>query len=596
MWNKLRLSIALVCLSSAALFAQVAADPQDFFYDDLVVWETIGLVGNLPAARPYPLQLVKEILLTVIERGDSTQSRIAQTHYDRFFGKTISPGVRAEMIFDNHARKQLAFAAGIDLNAYIEDNLTVSASADAIATNKLFDEELLPIGQRSNKELVDDSVNVGPFWLLPSINSSVAFGNTEYYVDAGLMRGSYGPIHQNGVIVGPQALHSGQVNFALMKSTWGYDASLYAITATSVDDPDTYYPEKYLSVHSLSWRPNPKFTVSILDSAVFGERLELMYLVPTLYFASQGVGGFGDNSHIGGMFTAKPVRRLKLDGVLYLDDVGFNEFVKLKMDARFRAAAQLAVSYAPRSPEAISLLSLDYTAVTPYAYSHRNSGTADLDEQNYQNYLHAGRPFGADLNPNSDRINLKFKLRPLEDVDVDIVGALTRHANVNEGIGQNWVREFLIKKNAYCTDGTMNNSSFTEYEHAFLHYNPFLVQDTTQYIWQTGFDALCRLPILKTSGRIVFRLGYRFECNVNDGVNRKMYKYIGDDAYRTIFGLDDDAVVDTDAKKAPEGDDLTDGQKAAVDAIAREQLKDWLKNATGVKYNHYISAGFEFFY
>lgn len=577
--------VSVFAIFSAASYAQVAADPLDFFYDDLVVWETIGLVGNLPAARPYPLQLVKEILLTVIEDGDATQARIAQTHYDRFFDKILSPGVRAELAFDNNTRKQLALAACIDVNGEIDELLTVSATADATATNKQFDEELLPIGQRSSKEIIADCVNVGPFWILPSINSSVAAGNTEYYVNAGLMRGSYGPFHSNGVIVGPQSLHSGQVDFALRKPTWGYDASLYAITATSVTDVDVYYPEKFLSVHSLSWRPDPRFTVSILDSSVFGERLDLMYLVPTSYFVSQGVGGFRDNSYIGGMFTVKPVKRLKIDGVLYLDDVGFNDFAKLKLDAKLRTAAQLGVSYAPESPEAFTLVSLDYTAITPYAYSHRNAGESDLDKENYQNYMHAGRPFGADLNPNSDRINLKLKFRPLEDLDVDIVGSMTRHANVNEGIPQKYAREYMLtKEKKYITDGSMNNASFTEVGHAFNDYNPFLVQDTKQYVWVTGFDALCRLPILKTAGRIVFRLGYRMECNVNAGVNKPMYTYINDD------------LKATDLKTKIENKTLTPADEAELDALAKAQYEAWLEQAKSVKFNHYISAGFEVFY
>lgn len=584
--------VIMLALASCGLFAQVSADPLDFFYDDLGVWETIGLVNNLPAARPYPLQLVKEILLTVIETGDVTQTRIAQTHYDRFFGKILSPGVRAEIIIDNNDRKQLALAAGLDINAEIDTYLTVGATLDATATNKQFDDELLPVGQRSNKELVSDCVNIGPFYVLPSINSSVGFGTDKYYLNAGLMRGSYGPFQSNGVIVGPQALHSGQIDFALRKPTWGYDASLYAITSTSVNNVDSYYPEKFLSVHSLSWRPTDKFTVSILDSAVFGERLELMYLVPTVYFVSQGVGGFRDNSYIGGMFTVKPVSRLKIDGVLYLDDVGFNDFAKLQLDAKLRTAAQLGVAYAPRDVPVVTLLSADYTAITPYTYSHRNAGDADLNAQNYQNYLHVGRPFGADLQPNSDRVNLKIKLRPLEDLDVDFVGVLMRHGNVNESLEQKWVREYVIKDGMYITDGSINNASGTEVGHAFNHYNPFLVQDTKQYIWQTGFDALCRLPILKTSGRIVFRLGYRFECNINPDVNEPMYTYIGDDAYASIFGTGKKP-GDADA---PDGDGLTPAQEAAVDALAKAQYDAWLDNASSVKFNHYISAGFEIFY
>ena len=67
------LAITVAIFSGTVLFAQVAADPHDYFYDDLVIWETMGLVNNLPAARPYPQQLVKAILDRVVEKGDATR-------------------------------------------------------------------------------------------------------------------------------------------------------------------------------------------------------------------------------------------------------------------------------------------------------------------------------------------------------------------------------------------------------------------------------------------------------------------------------------------------------------------------------------------
>lgn len=86
-------AVALL-LSGSLLFAQVAADPLDYFYDDLTIWETMGMVRNLPPVRPYPLPLVKTILESVIEKGDRTQREIARSHFDRLFGRTVSLGER----------------------------------------------------------------------------------------------------------------------------------------------------------------------------------------------------------------------------------------------------------------------------------------------------------------------------------------------------------------------------------------------------------------------------------------------------------------------------------------------------------------------
>jgi len=574
------LACILLAVLCAGLAAQTAADPQDYFYTDLAVWETMGLVGNLPAARPYPLQLVKTILETVTERGDPVQKRIAESHYRRIFGRIITVGGKSELAIDTEGSgKQLALAMSVDVNYEIEEFLTLSGSADGWATNKLPADELLPSGEESSRDIIEDNAKVGPFWVLPSLNSSVAVGSTEYYLNAGLMRGSFGPFQSNGVIVGEQALHTGQFDFAANKKYWGFNLSFYSLSATSADDTDSYYPEKFLSVHSFEARPFDWLSVSLLESVIYGGRLEPSYFLPfSPFMISQGITGFRDNSWLGGMFTVKPVQGVKVDGVLYADDLSFNDIIKLNWDTKWRLAGQLGFSYAPRESGIFTLASFDYTMVTPYTYTHRMDGDAGTSEVNYQNYLHAGKAFGAALDPNSDRVNLKVTLRPLEDVDFDLVGSLIRHGNVNEDISEKWIREYLTKT-GYITDGTILNSSGSDVGHAYFYSTPFLSQETIQYIWQTGFDVTCRLPVLKSGGYMVFRFGYRFECNLNDGINSAVYSYDPS----VDFGVSDST-------------DLTDAQKAAVDAAAKQQLDAWRAAATGTVFNNYLTAGFEYFF
>lgn len=592
--KKRRLLFALLfTVFASAMFAQVAADPNDYFYDDLVIWETMGLVNNLPAARPYPLQLVKTILQTVIDKGDATQSRIARTHYNRFFGKILSVGTKDQLVLDSEAHKQMSIALAFTVNAEVEKYLTASAAIDGWATNKLFTQELLPEGQETAKDIVADNAKVGPFWILPSVNSSVAVGTDEYYANVGLMRGSFGPIHTNGVIVGPQSLHSGQWNFAINKQYWGYNLSMYSLSAVAASDlinrsedvlSEYFVPEKYLVLHTIEYRPFDKFSIAILEGVMYGGRFDFTYMQPlSPFMMGQGLAGFQDNTYLGGMFTFKPKEGTKIDGVLYADDLSFNDMIKLKFNTRYRVAGQMAASYAPRNSGIFTLVSLDYTMITPYTFAHRNdSETGELlDQANYQNYLHAGLPFGADMNPNSDRINLRVKFRPLEDLDVDFVGTLIRHGNICEDVDQKYVREYLSQYNTYCTDGSILTDASTVNSHRIdQNATRFLTQDHLQYIWQTGFDVLCRLPILKTYGQIVFKLGYRFECNINSGINNEIYKY---------YNLNSDG-------KSYDATTLSDSDKAKLDAEAAKQYAAWRDAATGMQINNYISAGFEFLY
>jgi len=577
---------------SSALFAQVAADPLDFFYTDLNVWETSGIINNLPAARPYPLQMVKEILATVIEQGDAEQRKIAEAHYRRFFGRILTYGGKSEAAIDTEkSLKQLSIALSFDINYEMEEYVTLSASIDGWATNKEFDQEIVPAWNYSDKDIISDNAKVGPMWILPSINSSIAVGTTEYYLNAGLMRGSFGPFPENGVVVGQQALHSGQYSFAINKPFWGINVSMYSLSATSADDGDSFNPEKFLAVHNLEFRPFKWLSVSILESIMYGGRMELMYLLPlSPYMISQGVAGLNDNGYIGGMFTVKPMDGLKIDGVLYADDLSFNDLIKLNFDTKMRFAGQLGASYAPRSSGIFTLASLDYTMVTPYTYSHKPDDSLSLTDPNFQNYQHAGKSFGAALDPNSDRINLKLKLRPLEGIDFDLVGILIRHGNVNEGMDDKRIAEY-ITVNSYITDGSILNPSGTltpGVGHAFNYSTPFLVQDTLQYIWQTGFDATCRLPVLKTGGYMVFRFAYRFEANMNEGINKKLYQY--QSGYNPTPFADPDNP--TEAEKILRDAELT----AYATPIATQQLTEWREAAIGTVFNNYISAGFEYYY
>lgn len=580
---------------SVNLVAQVGADPLDYFYDDLVVWETMGLVNNLPQARPYPLQMVKQILNTVIEKGDRTQRLIAEAYYRRYFGRVMTIGGKSELDMNmSDSGTEMAGALSFDINYELEEYLSVSGSADVWAINKLPNDEILPTWVEPSKDNLQDDAHIGPFYILPSLNASVAVGNPQYYLNVGLMRGSFGPFHANGVIAGPQALHTGQYSFALNKPKWGFNMTLYSLTGSNgfgekyaAEDlvnerayNKKWYPQKYLSVHSFDYRPSDKFSISFFESVIYGGRLDLLYLLPfSPYMVSQGLVGFNDNCFLGGMFTVKPIQGMKIDGVLYADDIDFNGLMKGNIYTKLRMAGQLGVAYAPQKSGIFTLASLDYTMIMPYMYSHINeTGNINLADPNYQNYLHADSSFGAALDPNSDRINVKIKLRPLEDVDFDIVGVLIRHANVNEGIRSEDVRYFLTNQNKYITDGTaLNAAGISDGNFSYNSSNPFLTQATTQYIWQTGFDATCRLPVLKTGGYMVFRFGYRFECNMNKNVNNRIYTY---DPTVTFVDINNPTPVEL----------------ATFNTQSAAQLAAWKAAAGGVDFGNYLRAGFEYYY
>ena len=187
---------------------------------------------------------------------------------------------------------------------------------------------------------------------------------------------------------------------------------------------------------------------------------------------------------------------------------------------------------------------------------------------------------GSNLQPNSDRFNLKLKFTPLEGLTVNLFNTFIRHANISESIDDPvLLKDYLSKK--YTTDGSVfNHATITtpddsggtrNKEHAFLFSTPFLRQQTIQYVNQLGLDVGFHFPILKTGGNMQFKIGYVFEANINSGINKNIYSKI------------DALWVDKDF------DSLTDAEKQAVREEAGRQLAEWRKNALGKEFKHYFT-------
>ena len=564
----------------ATLFAQAAVNVFDPFYDDLSIWEGSGLINDAPNIRPYPLQEIKRILQIVIDTGDAGQRQRAEEYYKRFFGRALHFGGLAEAAVKAPQKQyELNFAPFMDLNYALHRLFTISGRVSVFLTNKFFSQALTPLFQYSKHDLADDGVFAGKLLVLPVFNTGIAFGTPQYYVTAGIARTNHGPFYDNSLFVGSQAMHQGQFTFVVNKAKWTYNQALLTLTATS-DRGNNRRPGKFLAIHSLNIRPLPWLSVGIVDTIIYGNRFEPIYLLPlSAFFISQGLYAFPDNSLIGGTFTIKPIRGLRLDGALYADDLGFNEIVKFKKDAKWRMSGQFGVTYTMPNTHWFSFADLNYTFVFPYTYTHFDGHTVSMP--NYQNYTHNGVPIGSNLEPNSDRISLKVKFRPLHGLDVNISNTFIRHANVNESITDLAILKDYISKD-YITDGsTRNHATITDKSgakhHAYLYANPFMRQQTVQYINQLALDVSYHLPIAKSGGYMLFKLGYVFEANINPGVGKNIYS-------------------PNDTTKGWNKKSIAEIGETAIRKEAARQLDNWRKDAIGKQFNHYIRLSAEVAY
>ena len=89
LFRKVFFAFVLVFLTVNCIFSQVSADLNDEFYEDAVQWEIAGKIQKLPIVRPYPLTLIKDILLKVMECDDVPAAEKAAFYFRQFFSDGI---------------------------------------------------------------------------------------------------------------------------------------------------------------------------------------------------------------------------------------------------------------------------------------------------------------------------------------------------------------------------------------------------------------------------------------------------------------------------------------------------------------------------
>jgi hypothetical protein len=272
-----------------------------------------------------------------------------------------------------------------------------------------------------------------------------------------------GPLYDNGIIVGPQASRAGHFSLVYRQPKWSFEMLWLELVASDTTGHNRF-AEKHFVSHIFSFRPVPQFEISFLESIVWGGRIEPLYMLPfNQLFAAQSMADFGDNSLLGLLMRWSFVRNAQFLFQLYIDDLHFNDMARFQFDTKYKLAGELGLVWAPQTG-ALRSLAVDYTAVFPYMYTH----VYDLDSDkykdrypsplqpgpytgphpNYQDYSHAGRNLGPDLEPNSDRISVRSTWKTLPNLDLTLLGYFIRHGNASEN---------RIKDNAM--DGTYHDGS-----------------------------------------------------------------------------------------------------------------------------------------
>jgi hypothetical protein len=505
----------------------VAADPNDPLYARLDAWIAAGLVDRPFMLRPYSPEVLASMLRNVVSRGSPTERREAAVLLEELETSRIEAGLHhgSKGLVSSDSASSAYFGetgALLELNARLREGLWISGGtglqlADQ-ADSSAPQDTSLP-GERHAEDLVSDDGKLSvqgfngkdlAFRLSSFSNASYAHG--DFWVQAGVTRSSYGPFFGNGVVLGPQAPAAANWSASCRLGAWRYSMLLMNLTksarsASADGGPDVDVStdtDKFLMFHSFSYSPLPALDLGLFETVVWANHFEPLYILPFAnYFALQSLSGFEDNSLAGVYATLSLPGRLEAKGQVYIDDIGFNDFAQLDFDAKLLAAAEGGLSWAP-ADSSLRLLGADYTAVLPYMYTHHYSGTAQDD------YTQAGACLGAELPPNSDRVEIRarFAFDSLPGLDLEALARLIRHGNASEGL--------------YAGTGGLDDDGWTNGECTYTtpygsttspKYLRFLSQSVLEKTWELGAGASCRLPLGKGGAELSARYVFAYVEN-----------------------------------------------------------------------------------
>ncbi len=188
--------------------------------------------------------------------------------------------------------------------------------------------------------------------------------------------------------------------------------------------------QKMFSIHRLEWNPWDWLYLAPWESVVYAKRLELAYLNPIgSYFLAQHSNGDLDNIAFGGeaAVTVRPYFRFYLS--LFLDEIVLVPLSRLFTRPNNQFAWQAGLK-APIPWLPFALLTLQYTKIEPYCYTHYPYGSINI------NYAHDGENLGYHLPPNSDELLLRLFTHPAEGLELTAQYQLIRHGDGDHTLGE----------------------------------------------------------------------------------------------------------------------------------------------------------------
>ena len=553
--KKIAAALAMAIVSLSALTAQVSITPQDDFYRLALSWHNRGIVSSLPPVRPYPYQNVKAILNEVLENGTERDKEDANLIVERMTGKKLYAYLDTEAQLkqekedgDSELSKNVYICPGVEGDLPLsEENDKVSIGYKlGITMAKHPETDFKPMNTNPSHDAIYDPAELVPLDKYLDVNTAVAYGTENLFIQGGVFRKGYGAWQNEGLILNDSGFHSTNLAFTWLKGKLSYTQYLSVLGSTSSYDGDisSLGSDKLLGFHAIGYEVFDWLDFSFYEATVIGNRFDLYPLMPVPFMVSQGLTGASDAVFMGLTFNVKPAKGITWANDVVVDDFDVDEFLKFNLDSKYRIAAKTGLIWTPEESMA-ERAALSYTFVTPYTYSHweydKHSDMARIEPgyNNYQNYTNNGIKIGSKYEPDSDAIELSVDLRPVNRLKLKLYSSVSRHGNVSESLTDEEAFTYLsAEPETYATDGSVyqhsmfGNKESTKGSHvdtAWDHLN-FMTQDHIMTTVHFGTQAEYLLHQKENGSSVTLKGGFDVEYIHNYGVGSEMFPGLGNEA------------------------------------------------------------------
>jgi hypothetical protein len=378
--------------------------------------------------------------ISIVEKDSAGRIRLF-SYSDNLFNLNVSP-ILGYKIGSRDASKLTHFWNGIYVYGYLTDNIGVSfdfrdntESGATLDKTKRFS-PVTGTNERSDRTVV----NYSPNKLEYSEAKTVISANWDWgTVSLGKEFFEWGYGEGGKLVLSQKSPSFPFIRLDINPVDWFSFNYIHAWLSSDIkDSSDIYYSEfgqerflfrnKYLASHTLTIKPVKGLSLSIGESVVYSDRLELLYMIPVMFFRladhylSRQLNAAGSNAQIFGSISSRNhVPNTHLYGTLFLDEITITNIFNSE-----RQRNQFGFSFGGSVvdiPVENLTLSVEYTKIYPFVYNHYISTTT------YQN---ASYVLGHWMGHNGDQFYLSIEYRFLRGLRAKLWGQYIRKGEEND--------------------------------------------------------------------------------------------------------------------------------------------------------------------